>query len=96
MAIITSAERTVLHRNHAMTTCAHAVPQQDATPLLGRLFRNVSIAGLAGVALSGLVTFLPDLPDAATVQWSCALAGSALGAVLAFLPKGGSQTGHAG
>jgi hypothetical protein len=63
---------------------------QHTSPGLGlveRLVRNASVAGLAGVALSGAVTLLPFVPAGSATQWVCAGAGSALGVVLALLPR---------
>jgi hypothetical protein len=51
-----------------------------------RMVRNARIAGLAGVALSGLITLLPIVAAASSTQWVCAGAGALVGAALAFVP----------
>jgi hypothetical protein len=59
--------------------------------LAERVVRNASIAGLAGVALSGAVTLLPSIPAGPATQWVCALVGTLLGVVLAFFPRQAAQ-----
>jgi hypothetical protein len=59
--------------------------------LVERVVRNASIAGLAGVALSGAVTLAPSVPPGSATQWVCAGVGTLLGVVLAFFPRQATQ-----
>jgi hypothetical protein len=79
-------------RDSAMQSYVSAVDgSSSGLGLVERVARNASIAGLAGVALSGAVTLVPLVPRGSATQWVCAGVGTLLGVVLAFFPRQAAQ-----
>lgn len=87
MTILTSLSYRPEQQVSAMQS--YVQPRNNHNARLGvleRILRNASIAGLAGVALSGAVTLMPAIPSTAGTQWVCACLGALVGVALAFRP----------
>jgi hypothetical protein len=70
-----------------MQSYVQTIDKGQAGPgLLDRIVRNASVAGLGGVALSALVTLLPEVHATSGTQWICAGVGALVGVALAFIP----------
>ena len=88
MTIITDVVDSQEQRTLAMQLYVYATSRDiEGLNLFERIARNGSVAGLGGVALSGLAALLPMVPHGSSIQWACGIAGAVFGIAAAFFPR---------